>query len=116
MRDAWSHGGTFNYIASSGEHTAASRYQKPYHTLHLRTAWTSPRDSWLRGTQFALGLDDVLNEMPPLFLDHPISFNYGVIPRPQGRFLARDRDQDLVTAAPFPLGNRRKKRRFFQAG
>jgi len=85
-RGAWSYGATFNYIASSGEHTFASRYQKPYRTLHLRTAWTSPRDSWLRGTQFALGLDDVLDEEPPLFLDHPIGFNYSVISRPQGRF------------------------------
>jgi iron complex outermembrane receptor protein len=86
VRDAWSHGATFNYIASSGEHTAASRYQKPYRTLHLRTAWTSARDSWLRGAQFALGLDDVFDEAPPLYLDHPIGFNTGVIPRPQGRF------------------------------
>ena len=46
----------------------------------------SRRDSWLRGTRFSLGLDDVFNETPALHPDPPIGFNYGWVARPQGRF------------------------------
>jgi iron complex outermembrane receptor protein len=85
-RANWSAGTTLVYTASSGQHDANSRYQKPYRTVQLRLAYTTSRESWLHGTKFAIGVDDVFNETPPLYLDHPVGFNTGMIPRPQGRF------------------------------
>ncbi len=85
-RGAWSTGATMAYISSSGHHTAEGRYTKPYRTVNLRAAYTTPRESWLRGTQFTVGLDDIFDEEPALFLDHPIGFQYGTVARPQGRF------------------------------
>lgn len=85
-RGAWSPGTTFSYQAHSGHHEAESRYQKPYRLVHLRLTYTAPRDGWLRGTGVTVGLDDVFDEEPPLYLDHPIGFNYASIARPQGRF------------------------------
>jgi hypothetical protein len=86
QRGAWTTGSTLAYTASSGYHDAANWYQKPYRVVHVRAAYTTPRDSWLRGTQIAVGIDDLFNEDPPLNLDHPIGFNYATIARPQGRF------------------------------
>lgn len=85
-RGAWTTGATLNYIARSGHHGANGRYQKPYRTAHLRFGYTTDRDSWLRGTQIALGIDDLFDDDPPLYLDHPMGFNTGGIARPQGRF------------------------------
>jgi hypothetical protein len=48
--------------------------------------YSPARDSWLRGTQIALGIDDLFNESPPLNADHPIGFGYNTVARPQGRF------------------------------
>ncbi len=85
-RGAWSTGATMTYTASSGHHSPYSWYQKPYRVVQVRATYTTPKDSWLRGTQVAVGIDDLFNEDPPLNLDHPIGFNYGTIVRPQGRF------------------------------
>ena len=85
-RDAFSAGVTFAYTASSGEHIPDGGYQKPYRLVHLRASYVTGKNSWLRGTQFSLGLDDVFNETPPLFRDPPIGYNYSAVSRPQGRF------------------------------
>lgn len=85
-RGAWSAGTTMAYTASSGYHTATGGYQKPYRVVHLRASYTAGRETWLRGLTFSAGIDDVFNETPPLFPDPPIGFNYGAVPRPQGRF------------------------------
>lgn len=75
-----------SYIGHSGHHPAVGRYAKPHRTVAVRIAYTTPRASWLHGTQFALGVDDVFDEDPPRNLDHPVGFSYGTIARPQGRF------------------------------
>jgi len=85
-RGSWSFGATMNYTARSGHHDVWSNYQKPYRVVHLRTTYTPPRQSWLRGTQINVGIEDLFDEQPPLNLDHPIGYNYASIPRPQGRF------------------------------
>jgi iron complex outermembrane receptor protein len=85
-RGVWATGLTMAYTASSGAHDLAGYYQKPYRVVHWRASYSPARDSWLRGTQFTLGLDDLFNESPPLNVDHPIGFGYNTIVRPQGRF------------------------------
>jgi iron complex outermembrane receptor protein len=85
-RRAWTAGATLAYTASSGYHAADGYYQKPYRVVHLRASYTAPQKSWLRGSQLSLGIDDIFNDLPPLFTDPPIGFNYGAITRPQGRF------------------------------
>jgi len=85
-RNRWSFGATMNYTARSGHHDANSRYEKPYRVVHVRATYSAPRESWLHGTQFTVGIDDLFDEDPPLFLDHPIGFTYRTIARPQGRF------------------------------
>jgi iron complex outermembrane receptor protein len=85
-RRLWTAGATLSYVARSGYHDPADYYQKPYRVVHLRASYTSPRDSWLRGTKLSLGIDDVFNETPALYPDPPIGFNYGWVARPQGRF------------------------------
>ncbi len=85
-RSAWSPGMTFMYQAHSGHHDAESRYQKPYRLVHLRLTYAAAADGWLRGTKVTIGVDDLFDEDPPLYLDHPMGFNTGNIPRPQGRF------------------------------
>lgn len=85
-RRAWTAGATLSYIARSGYHDPLDYYQKPYRVVHLRASYTAPRESWLRGTQLSLGIDDVFNETPAIYPDPPIGFNYGWISRPQGRF------------------------------
>ena len=85
-RGPWGAGLTMTYTASSGYHSADGGYQKPYRVVHLRASYTAGRNSWLRGTQFMIGLDDVFNESTPLYADPPMGFNYGTVSRPQGRF------------------------------
>jgi hypothetical protein len=84
-RGAWTVGASFNYTPSSGTHRDLS-YVKPYRTLNLRAAWTAPRASWLRGTQFSAGLDDLFNEEPPLANDPPVGYSTSLVARPQQRF------------------------------
>jgi iron complex outermembrane receptor protein len=86
QRGRWSFGTTLTYLGSSGHHAPFAYYQKPYRVVHLRAGYAAAESSWLRGTQFTLGLDDVFDETPPLFPDPPIGFSYANISRPQGRF------------------------------
>jgi outer membrane receptor protein involved in Fe transport len=84
-RGAWSVGASFHYTPSSGSHRDLS-YVNPYRLVHLRAAWTAPRDSWLRHTQFSAGIDDLFNEEPPLANDPPVGYATFVVARPQQRF------------------------------
>lgn len=83
-RGAWSAGSTFTYTPSSGSH-ADLNYLKPYRVVHVRAAWTSPRDSILRGAQISVGIDDVFNESVPIAADPPLGFWVSGVARPQGR-------------------------------
>lgn len=85
-RGAWAAGTTMTYQASSGYHDPNGYYQKPYRVVYVHANYTSPRQSWLRGMEIQLGVDDLFDEDPPLNLDHPIGFSYSTIARPQGRF------------------------------
>lgn len=85
-RGRWTAGATMSYTARSGYHDPWGYYQKPYRVVHLRAGYRAPAQSWLRGLQFNVGLDDIFNETPPLFPDPPIGFHYGMVSRPQGRF------------------------------
>ena len=85
-RQAWTLGATMAYTASSGYHAADGYYQTPYRVVHLRASYLAPQRSWIGRTQFSVGVDDVFNEKPSLYPDPPIGFNYGQVPRPQGRF------------------------------
>lgn len=86
VRRAWSLGATMAYTASSGYHDSTGYYQKPYRLVHLRASYTTAKESWIGRMQFSVGVEDVFNEAPPLYPDHPIGFNYGQVTRPQGRF------------------------------
>ncbi|MBI5693393.1 MAG: TonB-dependent receptor [Verrucomicrobia bacterium] len=85
-RNRWSAGSTISYIASSGYHSTEAYYQKPYRVVHFRATYSSPPQSWARGIQITIGLEDAFDETPPLYPDPPIGFNYGQVTRPQGRF------------------------------
>ena len=82
---AWRAGAAMQYIGSAGSH-ADLNYQKPYRPVQVHAGWTAPKQSWLRGTRFDLGIDDVLAETTPLYNDPPIGYNAYVVARPQGRF------------------------------
>ncbi len=84
-RGVWSAGAAMQYIGSAGSH-ANLNYQKPYRPVQVHIGWTAPEQSWLRGTRFSLGVDDVFAETTPLYNDPPIGYNAYVVARPQGRF------------------------------
>ncbi len=84
-RGPWHAGATMSWTASHGKHPELS-YRKAYRPVNLHAGWTAPRESWLRGTRFTVGLDDVFNESVPLYPDPPIGYNAYLISRPQQRF------------------------------
>jgi hypothetical protein len=85
-RGVWNVSATLLYTPASGSFVKEGAYTKPYRVLHLAVGWHAPRDSWLGGTSFQAGVDDVFNAELPLYNDPPIGYNYGAIARPQGRF------------------------------
>jgi iron complex outermembrane receptor protein len=84
-RGPWHAGATMSWTASHGKHPELS-YRKAYRPVNLHAGWTAPRESWLRGTRFTVGLDDIFNESVPLYPDPPIGYNAYLISRPQQRF------------------------------
>lgn len=74
-----------SWTAAHGHHPELS-YRKAYRPVNLHAGWTAPRASWLRGTRFTAGLDDLFNESVPLYPDPPIGYNAYLISRPQQRF------------------------------
>ncbi|MBI2514351.1 MAG: TonB-dependent receptor [Opitutae bacterium] len=83
--DTWQAGATFLYTASSGDLATWGSYLKPYRVVNLHVTYTSPRSSWLRGMRIAIGVDDLLEDDPPLVNDPPIGYSYSAVARPQGR-------------------------------
>lgn len=84
-RGAWQAGATFLYTASSGDLATWGSYLKPYRIVNLRVTYSSLRSSWLRGVRIAIGVDDLLEDEPPLVNDPPIGYSYSAVARPQGR-------------------------------